>query len=258
MSIHNVQTELANGTFSQDGRDMYHDRLGFMRAWGNTVPSDAATGYATGCIFHHLDGATGDVILYVNIGDTDSCDFDAVVVSGATASVGALTVSGLTIGSTALAATAAEINRAADVSTRLVAGGSSLAVNADTHDGKTILLDTAAGTTITLPAATGSGAKFRFVVTVAPSSNQHRINVTGNDAFVGTINMIDLDAAATSTFAAGSDADQINLNTTTTGGKIGDWIEVQDCLADRWHVMGQLQVPSGSDDATPFATGQVS
>jgi hypothetical protein len=157
-----------------------------------------------------------------------------------------------------VSATAAEINRATDVSGRLVAGGSSLTVTELAHDGKTILLDTAAGTTITLPAASGSGMRLRFVVSVAPTSNQHRINVVGDDAFFGSINILDLDAAAQGAFAAASGADQINLNTTTTGGKIGDFIVLEDIAADKWAVMGQLQCPTGSNPATPFATGQVS
>lgn len=149
-----------------------------------------------------------------------------------------------------------ELANAANVAAP-IAGGSSLTLTA-AHHNRTVLLDTAAGTTITLPAATGSGLRFRLAVTVAPTSNQHRVNVTGNDAFVGTINILDLDSTAQAAFAAGSDADQINLNGTTTGGKIGDWLTFEDVLADRWHVMGQLQCPAGSNVATPFATGQVS
>lgn len=189
-------------------------------------------------------------------------DGNAVVPTGKSLDIesgGALKIAGTDIaaGIAGLTATGAEINRAADVSGRLVAGGSTLTLTELAHDGKTVALDTAAGTTITLPAATGSGMTLRFVVTVAPTSNQHRINVVGNDAFVGTINILDLDATAQAAFAAAADADQINLNTTTTGGKIGDWIALQDVLADRWAVMGQLQCPVGSNVATPFATGQV-
>lgn len=156
-----------------------------------------------------------------------------------------------------LTATATEINRACDVSARLVAAGSTLAVTVAAHDGKTILLDTAAGSTCTLPAATGSGARIRFAVSVKPTSNQHRITVTGNDAFYGSINILDLDAAAQAAYAAGSDADQLNLNGTTTGGQIGDFVTVEDVAADKWQVFGQAVCPAGSNPATPFATGQV-
>lgn len=166
----------------------------------------------------------------------------------------------LKLAGTAISATAAEINRVADTSARLVAGGSTLTLTEAAHDGKVIALDTAAGTTITLPAATGSGAKFTFVVTVKPTSNQHRINVVGNDEFVGSVNILDADAAAQAAYAAADagDADQLDLNGTTKGGLVGDWLEVIDILADNWHVRGQLVCPAGSNPATPFATGQVS
>lgn len=52
---------------------------GIVLAAGLTVPSDAATGYAIGCLFIHLDGTAGST-LYCNEGTTNSCDFDAVTV----------------------------------------------------------------------------------------------------------------------------------------------------------------------------------
>lgn len=164
------------------------------------------------------------------------------------------------IGGTTVNATAAEINRATDVSGRLVAAGSTLTVTEALHDGKTILLNQAAGCTITLPAASASGMRLRFVVTVKPTSNQHRINVVGDDKFEGQINLIDMDGVAQAAYAAidSADNDQINLNGTTTGGQIGDFIVLEDVLADKWHVIGFGVVPAGSNPATPFATGQVS
>ncbi|OQZ06338.1 MAG: hypothetical protein B6D36_05530 [Planctomycetes bacterium UTPLA1] len=177
------------------------------------------------------------------------------VPSGATLDIesgGTLSFAGVNVN-----ATAAEINNVADVSARLVAAGASLTLTVAAHSGKLIALDTAAGSAITLPAATGSGAVFDFLVTVKPTSNQHRISVVGNDAFYGSVNILDADAAAQNSFAAGSDADQFNLNGTTTGGQKGDWVRMVDMVADGWHVVAQLVCPSGSDDATPFATGQV-
>ena len=143
-----------------------------------------------------------------------------------------------------------------------VAAGSSISLTTLRHGGRVILLDTAAGSTVTLPAATGSGAHFRFVVTVTPTSNQHRIDVTGDDAFFGTL-VADTDSDSvdlgTITWPSGptvTDADRIDLNGTTTGGRKGDWIEVIDIAADSWHVSGTI-TQSGTE-ATPFATGAVS
>lgn len=152
-------------------------------------------------------------------------------------------------------ATAAEINRAADVSTRLVAAGSTLAVTEASHDGKTILLDTAAGSTCTLPAAAGTGAIFRFVVSVVPTSNQHRLSVTGNDTFFGNVwaNSTGDTPDLGQPWPAAAGNNQVNLNGTTTGGlSIGDYIEVQDIVTDKWHIIGF--VTANGTEATPFAT----
>lgn len=48
-------------------------------ARGATVPTDAAKGYAKGCIFVKTDGTTLDNTLYLNIGTAASCNFDAMV-----------------------------------------------------------------------------------------------------------------------------------------------------------------------------------
>lgn len=143
-----------------------------------------------------------------------------------------------------------------------VAGGSSLSVTAAAHANRTLLFDTAAGTAFVLPAATGSGVKFRFVVSVAPTSNQHRITCTGDDRFAGVIHVLDRDAAAqTAYFAAvGTDNDRIDMPFANLekGGQVGDWIEVQDVKADFWAVTGSLQCVAGQNPASPFATGAAS
>ena len=46
-------------------------------AHGTTVPTDAQTGYATGCLYMKTDGGAG-TSLYVNEGTTASCDFNAL------------------------------------------------------------------------------------------------------------------------------------------------------------------------------------
>lgn len=53
---------------------------GILLAFGETVPTDATAGYATGCIFIHTDGSAGTA-LYCNEGTSSSCDFDSVSVS---------------------------------------------------------------------------------------------------------------------------------------------------------------------------------
>lgn len=158
------------------------------------------------------------------------------------------------IGGTEVTATAAELNRTADTSARLVAGGSALTVTEALHDGKIIKLDTAAGTTCTLPAATGSGARFRFQITTVATSNSHIIKVANaSDTMVGQILGVSDDAGNTVKpfFAAGTD-DTITLNRTTTGStRRAEWVEVIDMATNLWHVDGVTA--STGTEATPFS-----
>jgi hypothetical protein len=50
---------------------------GILMCYGTTAISDAATGYATGCIFIHTD-ASGSAYLYINEGTVTSADFNYV------------------------------------------------------------------------------------------------------------------------------------------------------------------------------------
>lgn len=153
---------------------------------------------------------------------------------------------------TAVSATAAELNRATDVSGRLVAAGGTLAVTVADHDGKIICLDTAAGSVCTLPAAVGSGAVFRFVVSVLATSNSHIVKVTGNDVMQGLVFTVDDTSDAVYGWRTADDSDTVTLNRTTTGSvERGEYLEFIDVAADLWLVRGFI-ANSGSQ-ATPFS-----
>lgn len=134
-----------------------------------------------------------------------------------------------------------------------VAAGSTLTLTSE-HNGKTIALDTLTGSVVTLPAATGSGCKFRFVVSVLATSNSHKVQVANSsDTMIGggTIADTDTSGAGYSFFAAAT-SDTITLNRTTTGSvTVGEIIEVEDYAANLWYVWFAL---SGTGTpATPFS-----
>ena len=165
-----------------------------------------------------------------------------------------LNAENLEIAGTALAATATEINRMADISARMVAAGSSLALTLAAHAGKTIQLDTAAGSTVTLPAATGSGAVYRFVVTVLATSNSHKIQVANaTDVMRGVVHSVDSDSSdVVAPFGTTSTSDTITLNRSTTGSVyIGEMFELTDVKAGFWAVTGWYGA-TGSPE-TPFS-----
>ncbi len=153
-----------------------------------------------------------------------------------------------------VSATATEINRATDVSGRLVSAGSTLAVTEASHDGKTILLNSLTGSVATLPAATGSGAKFRFKISVVATSNSHVVKVANSsDIIQGVVLMVDTDTAGTVTgWAAGASDDTVTMNRSDTGSvKRGEWLELEDAASNLWLISGCLS--NTGSGATPFS-----
>jgi len=135
-------------------------------------------------------------------------------------------------------ATVEEIDRVADVSARVVGAGSVLAVTIAAHEGRTILLDQTDGSVCTLPAATGSGARFRFFASAAIASAAHVVQVAAStdDEFLGVVTQTDTDTAdALASYPAlpADDFDTITLDG-VDGGVGGDVIEVEDVAAGVW------------------------
>jgi hypothetical protein len=158
------------------------------------------------------------------------------------------------INGTTLDATALEINRTSDVSSRLVAATGTLSATLADHSDRIILLDTAAGSVVTLPVATGTGNRIKCVISVIATSNSHIVKVgDGTDTFKGSILLVDSDTAGTVTgFVTASDSDTITLNRTTQGSvTVGEWIEFIDIATNVWAISGVL-TNSGSG-ATPFS-----
>ena len=160
---------------------------------------------------------------------------------------------GFMINGTQIDATAAELNRAADVSARMVAAGATLAMTEAAHDGKIIKLDTAAGSIVTLPASTGGGAVYRFVVTVTATTNSHIIKVANaTDEMRGYVIQDASEATAPNIWWAADNDDTITLNRSTTGlAAQGEYFEIVDALLNHYMVQGYSQ--ANGVEATPFS-----
>lgn len=136
---------------------------------------------------------------------------------------------------------------------RYTAGGATKTLTV-ANDKQTIKLDTAGGTVVTLPAATGSGVRFKFLVTVLATSASHIVKVANaSDTMIGVVVIEDTDTAnATLSFAAGATADTITLNRSTTGSvSLGEWFDVEDVATNLWAVSGVLTATG--NPATPFS-----
>lgn len=133
------------------------------------------------------------------------------------------------------------------------------AVTSDEHAGRTLLLGDVGGdtlVTLTLPAATGSGDIYKFIVSVVNTSNYVIKVANATDTIDGQV-IVQNDTTEGGTAsvigwkADGTD-DTITLNGTTTGGaSIGDYVELIDIAANQYTISGMLQA-SGTE-ATPFS-----
>ena len=108
-----------------------------------------------------------------------------------------------------------------------------------------------AAVTLTLPAATGSGNEYRFIISVVNTSN-YVIQVTGDDTIDGSVILHQDGANTVVSFNTVAASDTITLNCTTKGGvSIGDELTLIDSLANQYTVKGVLTA-SGTE-ATPFS-----
>jgi hypothetical protein len=129
------------------------------------------------------------------------------------------------------------------------------AVTITEHAGRTLLLGEVGGNaalTLTLPAATGTGAVYKFIVSVTNTSN-YKIQVAdATDTIDGIMLYLDEDGTAITGFPTVAASDTITLNGGTTGGIVGDYLELIDIATNQYHVRGVMRVAAGANPATPF------
>lgn len=203
-----------------DPKGMTHKNLNgeaFLGS-GTTVPADASTGWARGAIFWDTDASAG-AQLWTNQGTASSSLFRRF--DGGYAG-------------------------------RLVASGAALTITQALHDGKTIVL--AAAAAITLPAMTGSGARYRFVC--GATATAVTITATGAHLY-GTV-LVNTDGAfaAGTLFTLGAGVSTtgntiITMDGSTRGGNIGDWIEIEDIATSKGAVRGMLN--GSGTEFTPYS-----
>jgi hypothetical protein len=129
-----------------------------------------------------------------------------------------------------------------------------LTLNQDVHEGlKLVTVNRAAGATITLPASTGQGARYRICIGTTLTSGSLVIQVANStDVMQGQVQTMSDDPATVKAFATAASSDTITLNRTTTGvGTAGEWFDIQDVAVGFWQVYG-VTTSSGTE-ATPFS-----
>lgn len=125
-------------------------------------------------------------------------------------------------------------------------------ITPETHGETLLVVDRAAGVTATLPDATGSGAKYTFILKTTVTSNSFKVQVPDADNTMTGTAILGQDAADTAVlFETASTTDTITMNGSTTGGIKGDIVECWDLDADLWFV--RVLGSATGTEATPFS-----
>ena len=130
--------------------------------------------------------------------------------------------------------------------------GATLTCTKDVHAGRTTVISAVAGCAVTLPAATGTGSVYRFVIGSTITSNSTTIKVANAiDVMSGRAFVISDNTAAVLGFATAAASDTITLNGTTLGGLVGDHIEIIDAITGTFAV--RVFTAATGTEATPFS-----
>lgn len=119
-----------------------------------------------------------------------------------------------------------------------------------------------AGLTVTLPAATGTGNRYKFFRTVAATSVGDVFKVANaTDYMRGVVSEVAKDDAlltswaTTNTGTVATESDTVTWNLTTTGlCDVSDWIEFIDITPAVW-LVSSFYTANGAE-ATPFSAAQ--
>lgn len=138
-------------------------------------------------------------------------------------------------------------------------GGATVALSA-AQSGATLLFDAATGVQYTLPPP-APGLRFRFLVTVTATSNQHRLITDAGTTFMQGTLSCGIEATTPGAnpgpkFFSGNGSSHIKINMegtgNTTGGVKGSWFEVMCVSATQWQAWGNMLC--AGTIATPFST----
>lgn len=135
-----------------------------------------------------------------------------------------------------------------------VAAGATLTLTS-AQAGKNILLNTAAGSVVTLPAATGTGATYKFIVSTTTTSAAHKILAASSSDFINGLAFGENAGTAKAFASAAATNHSIQMPFTgsqPSGGFIGDYFEFTDIGANLWQCNGMYQ--AGTTPTTPFSS----
>lgn len=120
------------------------------------------------------------------------------------------------------------------------------------HGDGGVVVNAAAGATLTLPAAVGSGVEYRIYLGTTVTSNNVIVKVANASDVMSGVLVGAADGGDTvNGWETAVDSDTITLNGSTKGGIKGDYIELRDVATNLWRVSGSLS--QTGTEVTPFS-----
>lgn len=129
-------------------------------------------------------------------------------------------------------------------------------LSAALYDHRPFIFNNAAGGTVTLPPASGSGAMFYIFIGTTLTSGTFKVQVANATDYLRgaayTVGSAQASFLTANTGTVATESDTITFNRTTTGlGTIGDYIECVDIAPNVWSV--ECEYASSGVAATPFS-----
>ena len=139
-----------------------------------------------------------------------------------------------------------------DSATKLVAStATQIVVTAAAHAGRNVVLNSTHTTTVTLPAATGTGNVYTFLVGTTGTDGSKIIQVANTTDVIQGASIAANTQSTTIGFITSATSDTVTLNNTTTGGLIGSEVSIIDVVAGTF-LVSVFNIATGNP-ATPFS-----
>lgn len=120
----------------------------------------------------------------------------------------------------------------------------------EAHVGERVVLNREGGVVATLPAATGSGNRYEFILAVDATGDQVIKVANATDVMMG-VAYLGNDSAGASCFYTADASDTITMNGNTKGGLKGARVILDDIASGKWSCLVMSEA-SGIEE-TPFS-----
>lgn len=204
----------------------------------DAIATVMASGYFDSTVANKL--SIGDII--------DVMVVNAIAPASRTSATGNFSIMVATNDLTTVTTTVADSSASGVVATT----ATTLTITRALHSGRTVVVNSTAPIAVTLPQATGTGAKYKFFIGVVATATSHTIKVANaTDKMAGYAFVVTTSSTNAEAFATTATDDTISLNGTTLGGLVGDVIEIEDVATGIFSV--QLRTAATGSEATPFS-----